>query len=698
MTHGRIRILAALVAGLLTVPAVTHTQSSGEVALRVAMETETVKGDLRAAIEQYKTIAAGSDRALAAKALLRMAECYQKLGDTEARATYERVVREFADQKEELTVARARLANRDAVASTSGERLVPLDPTVLFPGTVSADGRFISHVDRRSGSVFVRDVSTGTDRLIRRATSSERGAYSVMSRDGRQVAFTWTAGSGKESRIQVANAGGTGAPEARELALRGIDSVMLLDWSPDGKWLAAWLPGGIGLVSTQDGALRLVKPTRFSTATRNIFFSPDSRQIAYSLEVVGSRGESRVYVTAIDGTTREHVVVEHPSENLVMGWSRDGTSLLFVSDRNGSLGLWTVPIREGQSGGTPTLVKAVASGSNPVSLGVTSSGTLHVWKFTRNLYLQVAPIDLASGTLLVDPSNSFREFVGGGGKPAWSADGRQLAYTSCQGSCNRSVTVKIRTMDTGQVRELPRRLSFLQAQTDLAWSPDGRALTVSATDLNGRAGFHQIDTQSGETRPSELALIGTPPNPFHGTNVTADGAKVYFSSQLVAGRIVERDIASGTDRVVFQAKAPESALFVHSSPDRRYTAFIEARIDSTGVVRSTLLLMPYGGGEPKELLHATMPVGFGRHGMVWTPDSRAILVITTNGRKQELWLVPVGDGPPRKLDIDVDNWPAGNSFGGFTFHPDGRRIAFVAGEVTEAIWAIDNALPAASAR
>jgi TolA-binding protein len=32
--------------------------------------------------------------------LLKMAECYQKLGDSEAEATYERVIRDYADQKE----------------------------------------------------------------------------------------------------------------------------------------------------------------------------------------------------------------------------------------------------------------------------------------------------------------------------------------------------------------------------------------------------------------------------------------------------------------------------------------------------------------------------------------------------------------------------------------------------------------------
>ena len=71
-----------------------------EVALQAAIKIETIDGDLKAAIEQYKRIAAlpGASRATVATALLRMGQCYEKLGNAEARTAYERVVREFGDQ------------------------------------------------------------------------------------------------------------------------------------------------------------------------------------------------------------------------------------------------------------------------------------------------------------------------------------------------------------------------------------------------------------------------------------------------------------------------------------------------------------------------------------------------------------------------------------------------------------------------
>src|SRR5690349_18706522 len=90
--------LSLLFMALLQAPGALHAQPKPDVALRAAMETETVRGDLKGAIEQYKRIAQGNDRASAAKALVRMGECYTKLGDAEARNIYQRVLREYSDQ------------------------------------------------------------------------------------------------------------------------------------------------------------------------------------------------------------------------------------------------------------------------------------------------------------------------------------------------------------------------------------------------------------------------------------------------------------------------------------------------------------------------------------------------------------------------------------------------------------------------
>src|SRR6266700_1900554 len=100
-------VLTAFTGGVLLLAQASRT---AEVQFKAAQHKEQVEGDLKGAIEQYKKIAQGSDRAVAAKALVAIGQCYEKLGNAEARNAYDRVVREFADQSESVDQARARLA------------------------------------------------------------------------------------------------------------------------------------------------------------------------------------------------------------------------------------------------------------------------------------------------------------------------------------------------------------------------------------------------------------------------------------------------------------------------------------------------------------------------------------------------------------------------------------------------------------
>ena len=86
-------LMAALAAGQKT--------DSAEVQLAGAMKKEVVDGDLKGAIEQYKKLAQNANKSVAARALVRLGECYEKQGNAEARKTYEQVLSKFADQAEE---------------------------------------------------------------------------------------------------------------------------------------------------------------------------------------------------------------------------------------------------------------------------------------------------------------------------------------------------------------------------------------------------------------------------------------------------------------------------------------------------------------------------------------------------------------------------------------------------------------------
>ena len=112
----QIALAASILCVALGVPTVAQKTSAAqslnaEAALGAAIHQEEVEGNIEAAIASFKNFIAqyGSNRPLAAKAQYRLGLAYEKLGDAQARAAYERVMREFADQKDVASQASRRL-------------------------------------------------------------------------------------------------------------------------------------------------------------------------------------------------------------------------------------------------------------------------------------------------------------------------------------------------------------------------------------------------------------------------------------------------------------------------------------------------------------------------------------------------------------------------------------------------------------
>lgn len=105
--------LGMVVAVAVTAPAAKSQEAHPEMQLEAAIHQEIVMGDLPGAIAKYRTILAApaKDRAVAARALLQIAQCLEKQGQgKEAYSTYRRVVSEFGDQPAIAAEARVRLS------------------------------------------------------------------------------------------------------------------------------------------------------------------------------------------------------------------------------------------------------------------------------------------------------------------------------------------------------------------------------------------------------------------------------------------------------------------------------------------------------------------------------------------------------------------------------------------------------------
>jgi len=688
--------IAVMTTLFLVIGARAQQTRQAEVDLQAAIRLEAVSGDLKAAIRQYERVAAQypKDRAVVAEALVRMAGCYQKLGDVESRKIYERVVREFGDQTGPSAVARAGLAETGDGARLASRR-VWAGPNVDSSGSVSSDGRFISYTDWSTGDLALHDVATGQDRRVtdkKGWSQPEFAIGSAISPDGRQIAYAWQVvspqvpASDHFAEVRVIDIGG-GKPR---VILRDPDATgaYIHDWTTDGKSLAVVLhrrdhTREIALVSITDGTRRVLKS--FSSAAdepvHKAAVSPDGRFVAFDLSISRTESPRQIHVLAIKAPAQT-IVLPGQTVDRVLGWSSDGRYLVFASDRNGVSSIWAVQVVDGRPQGEVELIK---SNVYPRSLGLTRSGALYyaIAASGENIYVGAADFD--TGTIIARPKMVPVPYVGVNEFPSWSPDGKAIAYVALKNATTKSSRmsmVMIRSMDTGTVRELMPELSYLFApdKNRPVWAPNGAFVLVGGGDADGRRGIYRVDAVTGKT----TALVVSSREDFNVSAhaLSANGRTLYMKKRSDDAReqvIVARDLSSGTEREIARRERFGDVVL---SGDGMWLATVAFE----GTSRASLLLMPAAGGDVRELLRVSDPETLGAF-VAWLPDSNSLLFrkFTKGVPRREVWRTSI-DGERAR---EVLNGILGPNP---SIHPDGRQFAYAEGNPSLEIWALENFL------
>jgi len=709
------RLLAALL--LLAIPLAAQQPSPRDLFERARILEESNR-NLDDAVALYEQAAAQSaDRELAANALLRSGLLLERRGrPDEAQRAFQAVATRYPDFASLAREARSRIARIEPARQANGmsSRQVWTVPSAgVVYGGVSRDGRYLPYADwgRNDGDLVLYDIASGTSREIpnKRSGGFEFAQFGgAFSPDGTQLAYGWF--NSEFFEIRIARVQAPDAPTPRVLFSNGeVPRVAPEDWSPDGTRLAVQLQRAdktaqIGLVAVQDGSLRVLKSIDWRLSSK-LFFSPDGKYLAYDLPVAETSDRRDVFILAVDGS-RDTPAVVHPSHDMVMGWSPDGSYLLFTSDRTGSAGLWALPVAEGKPQAEPRHIKADVSGS---SLGVTGRGTLHTLvrhsNFTGAIRsdIHVAAFDFQKGEFAPTPRSVVQAFVGANNLPAWSPDGKQLAFISARSGTR---VIMIRSEDSGALRELQPGLNVYGGGPGPRWSPDGLALAIQATDSKGRQGLFRMDVSSGESTPIVLSTRG----PVGGGEAVIgpmwapDGKRIYYSrldSAARSGTIVERDLGSGDEKELYRSTAARTAADVLLSPDGRFLSASEGdwfagSPSEPGTNRKwSIVLVPTGGAAPRELMRRES------HGgglLMWAPDGRSLFVCSIVDKStwtREVWRVPIDGSQPQRLDLNVDFLgPLGASDQHLHVHPDGQRVAFAVSEPAKPaeVWALEDFL------
>lgn len=145
--------------------------------------------------------------------------------------------------------------------------------------------------------------------------------------------------------------------------------------------------------------------------------------------------------------------------------------------------------------------------------------------------------------------------------PAWSPDGRQLAYVSFEGG---KAIIVVQEVLSGQRRILA---AFKGTNSAPAWSPDGSQLAVTLS-RDGGSQLYVIGTSGGVVRRlTQSSAIDTE------AVWSPDGASIYFVSDRGGGPQIYRIPSNGGDatRVTFNGSYNVSPAI---SPDGRLLTYI----------------------------------------------------------------------------------------------------------------------------
>jgi Tol biopolymer transport system component len=680
---------------VLVVASSAYAQQSAGVLLQSGLYKEDVNGDLEAAIAIYERVLKEfpKDRPVAAKALLHIGSCYEKLGKREAQKAYQRLIKEFADQPEPVARARARLAALQMDPSGMTIRRVWTTPDAYPVGVVSADGRYFTVLERETGALAIRDLTTGESRRLTHkqtppGVGSVRNAH--ISPDGRQVAYRWRSQDGPLELRLV----GTDGSEPRvllsdeELAVFDVADIDVDDWSPDAKTVLTLFDKKdgtiqIATVSVMDGSMRVLKSlNRVGRGPRTARFSPDGRYIAHDFQPDQDSSQEDIFLLASDGSWGAPLV-EHPADDDLLEWTPDGKAIVFRSDRRGTDDLWVVRVADGKPQGSPQLL---VKNTSVLGRGMTSQGSLYYAQSAYMFDVYVATLDPGTGQVVIPPRRVSERFVGNTMLPEWSPDGEYVAYVIRSESGPDRIA--IRHLRTGEERYFSQEKGVPYV---LRWSPDGRSILTNIRGPRKERGLYRMDVKTGHTVP----IVPASSEQYPGSaEWSPDGTGIFYVWVGANGKqILRRNLQTGQESEVYAGTFGGLAL----SPEGQNLAFFSAPGEEPSSWTSVQVI-PAGGGQSRELFRVEKPERLGPHRLEWTPDGRHLLFGKRRPAEQkgalyktELWRISLQGGKAEKQGL------VSEGHGILRMHPDGRQVAFDSVKVMTELWVIENFLPKATA-
>ena len=364
--------------------------------------------------------------------------------------------------------------------------------------------------------------------------------------------------------------------DGEELPVRGIVRPVV---SPDGSKIAFAALGDIWTVSSQGG--EPVALTRDEHLDSDPSWSPDSSSLVYSSDRWGTMD---LWVKAVSAShrTRGRQLTFAIGAEMSPAWSPDGTKVAYVDERSR---IHVVPATGGDD-------EVLSSPRRGVSQPSWSSDSHHlafavhepISSRFREGYNRIHVLDTRSSLsglsrVVEQPKGSVGTRDGDG--PVWSPDGRSMAFAMDGGLWVMPVAID------GKPRDVPREV-VREAVDFPSWSPDSASILFV-----GPKGMKRVDLESG--RATHVGVQ------HHYEAVSAGGRFMIRDVRIVDG---SRETALEHQDVVIEGNRIESIEPTRAVPPRDMRV-----IDGAGKT-----LIP---GLIEMHTHLSLPAWGSQHGKVW---------------------------------------------------------------------------------